>query len=766
MAFCINEMLINKRIKFVLIGLLVRTICSAQGGFYNLSQIQQIEINFNQSNWDYQMDTAKAGSEGYIMAASVTINGSTYDSVGVKYKGNSSYNATYAKNPLHIALDEFKNQAYQGYTDIKLGNGYADPSQIREVLSYTILKDYMDCPKSNFAQIYINGTYFGLFSNAESINKDFCSEHFYSSNNTFIKCNPVVIPGPTTKSSLKYKPALDSSAYFNFYEIKSDYGWNDLVALCDSVTNHASGIESIMDIDRVIWMLAFNNVLVNLDSYSGVFCQNYYLYKANNGRYAPVVWDLNMALGGFPFAGSGATGTGSLTVTNMQQMPLSLHATDVNWPLINAVLGNPFYKRMYVAHMRTIVNEVFANNAYQTLAGQLHSLVDTAMISDTNSFFNYTQFQNGLTTNYTVGSYTVPGISNLMSARVAYLQSTPEFSAATPQISAVQSASPVVQLNDQVTILATVTNASAVFLGYRFLEDQSFTRIQMFDDGLHNDGIAGDNQFGSTLQMSHVQLHYYIYAENSSAGIFSPERAEHEFYSLQAQIQLPTAGQLVINEFLANNVSDAVDENGNHSDWIEIYNNSNDTISLFGLYLSDSYTNPQKFPFPITALLAPQSYQVVWADDKNGNGQSIHCNFKLSLNGERLMLSAADSSILDSISYGPQLADVSIARCPNGTGSFVPSFPSTFGGMNCPNSTEEIVPQSEFFIFPNPAKNYVNVRSTNESSQMLVVKTILGEELMHQTIYSNYQLNTEEFDPGVYFICLGQTTRKLIVLRD
>ena len=49
--------------------------------------ITNIQITFAQSNWDYMLDTAKAGSEGYIMAQSVSINGTLYDSVGVKYKG-------------------------------------------------------------------------------------------------------------------------------------------------------------------------------------------------------------------------------------------------------------------------------------------------------------------------------------------------------------------------------------------------------------------------------------------------------------------------------------------------------------------------------------------------------------------------------------------------------------------------------------------------------------------------------------------------------
>ncbi|HLG35160.1 MAG TPA: hypothetical protein VI757_09790, partial [Bacteroidia bacterium] len=85
---------------------------AAQQTFYDLNTIQKIEIYFSQPDWDYRMDTAKYGNEDYIMADSVKINGVLFDSVGVKYKGNSSYDSTYLKNPLHIEMDSYISQAY------------------------------------------------------------------------------------------------------------------------------------------------------------------------------------------------------------------------------------------------------------------------------------------------------------------------------------------------------------------------------------------------------------------------------------------------------------------------------------------------------------------------------------------------------------------------------------------------------------------------------------------------------------------------------
>jgi len=502
----------------------------AQTSFYDINTIQKIEVVFTQTNWDYQLDTAKLGSGGYVMAQSVTANGTKFDSVGVKYKGSSSYDSTNTKNPFHFALDKYKGQSYQGFTDIKLSNDYSDPSMIREALSYQILKNYMDCPRANFAQLYINGAYMGLFTNDEDINKKFCGEHFYTSKNTFIKCNPLSNPGPNVKSNLKFITA-DSSVYSNFYEVKSKNGWNELIALCDTLTNHSANIDALMDMDRVIWMLAFNNVLINLDSYTGAFAQNYYLYKDKTARFNPIIWDMNMSFGGFPFVGSSNSSMGSLTVANMQQLPVSIHASDPYWPLINVVMANASYKKIYIAHMRTIVNEIFANSSYETMATSFQNLIDTAVKSDNNKFYSYTQFQDAMTANNTVGSYTVPGIKNLMDARINYLKATTDFQYTSPVIAAV-SASTVTALYSSVKVTANIANASTVYLAFRFDSTQKFIKIPMYDDGAHNDGAAGDNIYGESFTMLSAQAQYYIYAENAQASIFSPERAEHEFYKL------------------------------------------------------------------------------------------------------------------------------------------------------------------------------------------------------------------------------------------
>lgn len=737
---------------------------SAQS-FYNIDTIQKIELYFSQSNWDYQLDTAKAGADGYIIADWVKVNGVSFDSVGVKYKGNSSYDATYGKNPLHIELNTVISQSYQGYKDIKLSNMYSDPSMIREVLAYQILGKYQHAPQANFAQVYINGNLVGLYSNVESINKKFVSEHFNSSGNTFIKCNPTVIPAPNTKSNLKYVSA-DSSAYFNFYEMKSDLGWNDLVRLCDTVTNFPASLGANLDMDRVIWMLAYNNVLVNLDSYSGVFAQNYYLYKDNTGHYNPVIWDLNMAFGGFPFVGSGNSSLGSLTVANMQQLSPTMHSNDPYWPLIKQVMANATYKKMYVAHMKTIMDEIFANNAYETMASQLQQLIDAAVQADPYKFYTYAQFQQAMTTDNSVGSYTVPGISNLMNSRSAYLQATTEFMQAAPAISNVTASTANPVLNSTVSITATVSNASTVYLGLRFGNLVKFARAQMYDDGAHNDGAAGDLVYGISFPMSLPEAEYYVYAENTNAGMFSPQRAEHEYYTLQSNLTTATAGQVVINEFMAVNEETMANEYNVYGDWIELFNTTSSALSLSGLYLSDKASNPAKYLIPQNTVIEPYGTLIVWADEMATSAEYLHANFKFSATGEQVVLSDAAGVIMDSITFGVQDADISMARCPDGTGDFAATMPATFNTLNCSLGLEDLSTEAAVMVYPNPAREQITVRTgVSGAVNTVVIYNLAGAKVLQaQSDSESVKIDVSGLQDGIYIVNVnGKANSKLRV---
>jgi len=678
--------------KYIVLSILSFFITSSDAqDFYDLNTVQTIEITFAESNWDALLDAQKAGDENYILAQSISINGEVFDSIGVKYKGNSTYNANQAKNPFHIELDTYKDHKYEAYTDIKLSNVAKDPSFLREVMSYHVLRQYMDAPLSNYANVYINGDLIGLYSNSESISKKFVNSRFGSKSNTFVKCSPPAGAGPQSNDlpNLVYL-GDDSLNYIDAYELKSDEGWSELIDLCDTLSNSIGDIEEILDVDRALWMLAFNNVLVNLDSYSGLFAQNYYLYRDDNGRFLPVVWDLNESFGKFPITG----GSNNLFSTaSKQRMNHLLHENNSDYPLIQQLLSVPIYKRMYLAHIKTMLVENFADDSIQQLGESLQALIDSDVQADNNKLFTYNNFLSNLTSDINggggPGGGTTPGIVNLMSGRADYLLGLSDFTQSEPTITDIVISNSEPLVNTTVDITAVVTDAISVFIGYRSGDEGPFTRIEMFDDGVHNDGAANDGVYGTEVLINDALIQYYIYAENDGIGKFSPQRAEFEYHTIAGSIGAVVLGDLVINEFMASNEITVADQDGEFEDWIELYNNGTTSITIDGYTLSDDVNNLAQWSFPLGTVIEPDSYLIIWADN-DVDQDGLHASFKLSASGETIYLSDATGSVIDEVTYMEQTTDISSSRIPNGTGDFQSSA-STFGSNNdemigCDNS--------------------------------------------------------------------------------
>lgn len=482
---------------------------------YDPNYIQRIEITFTDLSWQDSLIANKPLD--IYMPATVKVNGVVLDSVGVKYKGNSSYSPGRVKNPFNLSLDEFKSSnAYQGFTSIKLANVYGDPSFIREVLSYEIAGKYLYAPKANFAQIYINGEYIGLYSNTETVNKSFCKRTYGSKNNTFMSCSPALEPTVATKSNLKYLSA-NYTDYESAYELKSSSGWDHFIALCDTVTQYADSVQKVLDLDKFIWMCAFNNVLCNVDSYIGVYSQNYYLYRSVEGKFMAIPWDYNLSFGAFNNIGF-QDRLDAITTTERQQLPLNIHSTDVYWPMLVNIYNNPRWLKMYLAHAKTIYTENFENDTYLTSATFWQNKALQSVGADNNKFYSFQDFNNGMTSDYAVNGYSVNGIQTFMNARTDYLGSTPEFTNSQPVL---HDAARIYDNGARFTVQAD--DADHVFLFYRIKseEHRSYTMVEMT--------LTGD-EYGITLPIFTDTLDYYYYAENSNIGAFLPARASKEFY--------------------------------------------------------------------------------------------------------------------------------------------------------------------------------------------------------------------------------------------
>lgn len=491
--------------------------------FYDLKKVVEVKIQFKQPNWQVLLDSLKgSGEDGEDrLLADVTVNGKLFPGAGVRYKGNSSYNsvrkAGLEKLPLNIKLNNTdKSLALPGgYKTLKLANGFRDPSMLREVMAYEIARNYMPASRANFAKVWVNGEFLGVYTNVESVDDSLLDRTFATHEGILIKCD-VDWSVPKTpgcpegdKSSLQYL-GDNPACYQGLYEWKSDTGWTELINLTRILTHQYQNIDQVLDVDQALWMLAFDNVLVNLDSYLGAFCHNYYLYRDTSGIFHPIIWDMNLAFGGFRML----KGEERLSDQEMKEMSMFVHYKDLNAkrPLILQLLRIDLYRKMYIAHIKTILEEQFTNGQFDRRLKELNAFIAPVVKQDSQYLYSFAAFQGNMATTQDAGGVPIIGLQELMTERVAYLTSHPLLSVPDPVISEVKAT----VSSGSVRISAQVTGAERVWLCYRAPGGINFKRVAMDQGG---NGVV-QAQLPATAKWE-----YYLIAEGEKSASLSPRRA-------------------------------------------------------------------------------------------------------------------------------------------------------------------------------------------------------------------------------------------------
>ncbi|MFT4546726.1 MAG: hypothetical protein ACI9MB_000670 [Verrucomicrobiales bacterium] len=120
---------------------------------------------------------------------------------------------------------------------------------------------------------------------------------------------------------------------------------------------------------------------------------------------------------------------------------------------------------------------------------------------------------------------------------------------------------------------------------------------------------------------------------------------------------------IYISEFMASNQDALTDEDGNTSDWLELFNSGTTPIDLDGWYLTDDAALLTKWQIPGVTLNGGQ-FIVIFASNKNRRdpANELHTNFKLSASGDHLALVRPDGTTVEhdyGASYPAQITDVS-----------------------------------------------------------------------------------------------------------
>ncbi|MEO1261215.1 MAG: CotH kinase family protein [Bacteroidota bacterium] len=496
--------------------------------FYKTDKIQEIKITFKENNWQYVLDSLRFNGDGY-QSAKVNINGQVFEGAGVQFRGTKSFRVGANRNPMNIRLNHTdEHQNLDGYTTVKLSSALRDPSMVREVLGYEIARNYMPAPWANYAKVTVNGEYYGLFVNIESVQDPaFRKRYFDGASNAFFKANEVLknedVDGCKNNiyGSLQYDEA--EKCYMNNFRKFSKHGTGELLQMVKVLNQAPDKIGSMLNVDVTLWMHAFNNVLVNLSSYSGNRSVNYYLYKDNKNQFTPIIWDMNLAFGSYKNIGNGS----DLKTRQLYSLDPLLHTDNELKPLIQRLLADPYNKKLYLSHVRTILYDYFENDKYLERAKELQSLITADFANDLNRYYELDDFNNSL--EKVIGRKSkVPGLKWLMDKRADFLKIHPQVSVLPSEITDIN-VQPRERMSvkqvDNFKISANVGQfPKKVVLHYRLEGKKEFKSVNMISKE------DGKFEVVVTPSMGERSIDYYIVAENASMVSHSPTNYMWEYH--------------------------------------------------------------------------------------------------------------------------------------------------------------------------------------------------------------------------------------------
>jgi hypothetical protein len=685
---------------------------------YNESKIEEVRLYFKETNYATLLANNYASKKDLLCR--MVYKEETYDSIGVRYKGQTSYfmNQT-EKKSFSISLDAFKDdQDLTGYNSLNLNNSWDDPSMMREVLYYNLIRKHTPSAKANFVILYLNDVSWGIYQNVQQLSKDFVKEWYTDGSGTNLRADT---PTSTTPggggggamwgdgtAAINYL-GTDTAKYQKYYTLKSSDEvdpWQSLVEASDVLKNSTKLEEEApqhFDIDKILWHLACEIAFGDDDSYVFKGKMDYYLYhEPTLGRWATYDYDAN-----------------STFVASHSTWSPFYNATKVNYPLLNRILAIPSYRQRYLAHMRTIIDQSLNPDLVFPLIDTIDGRIKTHVFADTKKASTNALYTSNLAV-----------LKKFVTDRRNYLLTNTEVKQESPVILNTQMLNnnqpwSIVRKGDIATITTKPSHTQGIKECAVHIGSGIVTRYQrniMYDDGTNGDLVANDGIYSLSIEHKTAgeMVTFYVEAVANNASLsvsFYPPGTEHQMLTYNVQSEVQSAATVVINEFMAANKGIIKDENDETEDWIELYNTTNAAVDLSGYVLTDDDANLDKFVFAEGTTIPANGYIIVWADEDGTQGP-LHANFKLSATGEKIILLNKSKVEIDRIEFGTQQSDLSSARQPNGVGNFAIGN-HTFAGNNTITATKDIATKT-ITIRPNPAISEISTLGDEQDTKWFI----------------------------------------------
>jgi len=704
----------------------------------------------------------------------------TLDSIGFRLRGNTSRNAQ--KKSFKVSINSFfKGRNFHGLEKLNLNGEHNDPSIVRSKLCFDLFRSAgLRGSRSNHMEVYINNKYYGLYLNTEHIDEEFLSRQYADDSGNLWKC---LYPADLVYLGENPAPYIALGGSRPAYELSTNEAGMDfskLIRLTRILKNTPStklldSLETTLDVLDALKYFSMNVLVGQWDDYWSNM-NNYYLYHEpaeNLMHVIPYDYDNTFGIDWFNTNWSSA---------NPYTFP-KIGAGER--PLIEKMIVVPEIRNLYTHLLTYYKTNVFTLPVLNQRIDSLRDMITPSALLDTfrvlDYGFSFNQFLNSFSASSFSNQHVKMGIKQYILARTNSIGSQLNFVSSDPFVYKIDYSPKNPSGTDSIRVeVSAFSNAGldSVSLQLENLGTGSISKIPMvFSPVLGTKKVEESDRYTAVIPPlgANFRGKLTFRTRDMSGKVAVYPKARKMVVSTPGVV---TAG-VKINELLADNTT-IPDSSGDFDDWIELYNSSNDTILLTGKYLTDKSDNLVKWRFTQPGLkMVPKQFLVIWCDEEETE-PGIHTNFKLSKSGELVFLTDTNGvDIIDSISFGPQTTNMSLARTIDGTGVWMQMAP-TPGYSNVPVSVEdEVVPAGYDLMqnFPNPFNPSTVIRYSLKEGGMVSLKVYssLGEEIAELggdfKPAGSYQteFNAQNLPSGVYFLRLSvngfSMSRKMILLR-
>ncbi|MEI6898684.1 MAG: CotH kinase family protein [Bacteroidota bacterium] len=410
----------KRRFIILLLGLLFHYQGRSQNTLFDDTRLSSIYVTISPDSLQVIYDSVL--SDHYYMARFIfddNVKRDTLENIGFRLRGNTSRYSQ--KKSFKISFSEYvSGRKYQGVKKINLNGEHNDPTMIREKLFYDLWKKAGNVERRTcFVKVYINGAYYGLYTNLEEMEKEWLTLVYQTNNGgNLYKCAypaDLVYHGSDQQT---YKNLQNSTATGGrVYELQTNKSLDDYTHLVQLITVlnqqpdtlFVTAIKQVLNVDGFLKSLALDVATGNWDDY-GYNKNNYYLYdNPANGKFDFITYDPDNTFGVDWFGIDWAKRDCRNWINRSMQLPLS-----------QKILAVPSFFEKYKLYLDTIARTVIHPDTVFYRIDAMKQLIQQAAVQDNYRTLDYgytlSDFNNSFT--QSIDEHTPYGLKPFFSMRM------------------------------------------------------------------------------------------------------------------------------------------------------------------------------------------------------------------------------------------------------------------------------------------------------------------------------------------------------------